>query len=260
MKAKFVKVWDKRRLGRIPFIVLQVEESDTFLTQANFNPGYKFIIQAWYNRVGAAGGHSFNPYYYNERARDQSQKIDTAEADVLGFYLGNIRNIHDIPENLYTEKFWDAIWTSHSSRKDKYEGDEDYYKLLLTSGLTSAAMMLEQLDVAVNCIQTEETPLSLSQNTLEWMEDLAAANDHIRKQYERMGFDIHEMEQRIRCIVIDKENLSIKDDYWSTNNNSTIANYLWLPFDEMPSNMFQAFVGTHDDYRGLQILDLSVYS
>ena len=257
MRAKFVRVWDYSRGGSIPFIVLQVEESDTFLTRANFNPGYKFIIQAWYNRVGAAGGHKFNPYY-NENVQEKSRKIDTNEADALGFYLGGISNIYDIPENLYTENFWDVVWTSRSIREDKYEGDEDYYKLLLTTGFSSVAMMMDQVESVMDSMRNDETPISV--NTNEWMEMLTVANNKMRKQYDRMGFDINEMTQRISYVVVDKKNLSIIEDYWSSNNERNIAEYLWLPFDEMPSDVFQEFIDVHDDYRYMQILDLNNYS
>ena len=35
MKTKFVNVWDNRRWGYIGYIILQVEESDIFLTEKN---------------------------------------------------------------------------------------------------------------------------------------------------------------------------------------------------------------------------------
>ncbi len=73
MKTKFVNVWDNIRFGYIGFIVLQVEETDKFLVEKNFNPGYKFIIQAWYNHVGATGGHTFIPSH-RESVQEKSVK------------------------------------------------------------------------------------------------------------------------------------------------------------------------------------------
>ena len=36
MKTKFVNVWDNRRWGYIGYIILQVEESDIFLTEKKY--------------------------------------------------------------------------------------------------------------------------------------------------------------------------------------------------------------------------------
>ncbi|SPF46638.1 conserved hypothetical protein [Candidatus Desulfosporosinus infrequens] len=257
MKAKFVKVWDNRRFGYIPFIVLQVEETDTFLTKANFNPGYKFVIQALYSHVGAAGGHKFNPFYYKESVQDRSQKIETNEADALGFYLGNIDNIHNIPDNLYTEKFWDAVWTSQELKDEEYEGDEDYYKLLLTTGISSMAMSISELDGVLANLQTMESPIF--KNTSEIVEALTAANNSMRERYKQMGWDIDEKSQVVKCLVVDKNDLSVINAWCATGNNITIADYLWLPFDEMPLDVFHEFNKVNEDYSGLQILDLSMY-
>lgn len=133
MKTKFIKVWDNRRFGYMNYIVLQVEKNDKFLLEAHFNPGYKFIIQAVYNNVGAAGGNEFNPYY-GERVREISRKIDSTEADVLGFYLQNVDNIYDIPNTLYTENIWNVVYTDHYKDNDDDDYDtENCYKVLISS-------------------------------------------------------------------------------------------------------------------------------
>lgn len=137
MKSKFVKVWDDHRFGYVKYIVLEVEENDKFLTEANFNPGYKFIIQALYHHVGAAGGHEFNPYY-GERVRKISRKIESTEADVLGFYLQNVNDIYDIPDTLYTEKIWNVVRTDHDHEEDNYDV-EDCYKVLVDGGIDGKA-------------------------------------------------------------------------------------------------------------------------
>jgi hypothetical protein len=135
MKVKFVKVWDDLRWGYVKHIVLQVEPSDTFLTEENFNPGYKFIITAQYKQVGAAGGHSFNPYY-GERVRKVSRAIDATESDVLGFYLTQIKDIYDIPQELYTDTFWGVVRTDgygkEGDREELYSDSGSYYKVLHT--------------------------------------------------------------------------------------------------------------------------------
>lgn len=131
MKSKFIRVWDDYRFGYFNFIVLQVEEYDVFLLKAGLNVGYKIIVNAQHKFVGAAGGNSFNPYY-GERVRKVSGKIDSTEADVLGFYLTNINDIYDMPEELYTEEFWDVVRTdSYSQDKDEIDF-ENCYKCLIT--------------------------------------------------------------------------------------------------------------------------------
>jgi hypothetical protein len=120
MKTKFVNVWDDRRWGYVGFIVLQVEETDKFLVEKNFNPGYKFVIQACYNHVGAAGGHTFIPSY-GEGIQKKSRKIETNEADVFGVYLSNIKDIYDIPDELDTKNFWGIMNTKREDGKEDEE-------------------------------------------------------------------------------------------------------------------------------------------
>lgn len=131
MKAKFVNVYDEGEYGRVPFIILEVEEQDMFLKKAGFSKGYKFLVQAINHRVGGAGGLFFNPYY-GERTREMSKKIDTTEADVLGFYLKSVKDIYDIPEELYTENFWNVVRTDHYGKRDDVDYElKNCYKALV---------------------------------------------------------------------------------------------------------------------------------
>lgn len=130
MKSKFVTVKNDSHLGYGHFIVLQVEETDKKLLDAGLNVGYKIIINARHKMVGAAGGNEFIPSH-GSRTRDVSKKIDTTEADVLGFYLTSVKNIYDIPDELDTESFWDIVFTDRNE-DDQIDdfANECYYKVL----------------------------------------------------------------------------------------------------------------------------------
>ncbi|MBV7271638.1 hypothetical protein JMF89_04080 [Clostridiaceae bacterium UIB06] len=157
MKNRFVKVWDDRRFGYMKYIVLEVEKNDKFLLEAGFDPGYKFIIQAVYDRVGAAGGHEFNPYY-GERVRKISHKINSTEADVLGFYLQNVDNIYDIPNTLYTENIWNVVRTDGYCEEDDDYDAENCYKVLLASLLDT--------NKASDCLFIDKETLEVVSGTL----------------------------------------------------------------------------------------------
>lgn len=130
MKSKFVTVKNDSYGGYGHFIVLQVEETDKKLLDAGLNVGYKIIINARHKMVGAAGGNEFIPSH-GSRTRKVSKKIDTTEADVLGFYLTSVKNIYDIPDELDTESFWDIVFTDWNidDQIDDFTND-GYYKVL----------------------------------------------------------------------------------------------------------------------------------
>lgn len=130
MKSKFVTVKNDSHWGYGYFIVLQVEETDKKLLDAGLNIGYKIIINARHKMVGAAGGNEFIPSH-GSRTRKVSKKIDTTEADVLGFYLTSVKNIYDIPDELDTESFWDIVFTDwdKDGQIDDFTND-CYYKVL----------------------------------------------------------------------------------------------------------------------------------
>lgn len=130
MKSKFVTVKNDSHWGYSHFIVLQVEETDKKLLDAGLNVGYKIIINARHKMVGAAGGNEFIPSH-GSRTRKVSMKIDTTEADVLGFYLTSVKNIYDIPDELDTESFWDIVITDLylDDQIDDFTND-GYYKVL----------------------------------------------------------------------------------------------------------------------------------
>lgn len=235
MKVKFVKVWDDLKFGYVKHIILQVEESDTFLTEENFNPGYKFIISAVYHGVGAAGGHDFNPYHGN-RVRDISQKIDYTESDVLGFYLQKVKNIYDIPEELHTNSFWDVVRTDGYGDRDKelYENNDMYYKVLHTSIYDLKELYTKLLDM-----QNEKGGLLKEKGI-----DLEAIINEHEKWDERLNIiykktgNNSETRKSIKFAIINKESLVIVNDKWSTSNDGIIADYLWCPYEELPDYLW----------------------
>lgn len=244
MKVKFVRVWDDRRWGYVKHIILQVEESDTFLTEENFNSGYKFVIQAVYHQVGAAGGHDFNPYHGN-RVRDLSTKIDSTESDVLGFYLGKIKDIYDIPQDLYTDSFWNVVRTDGYSRsnKDYYDDCDSYYKVLHTSIYSydelceklleiknSKDEFFDKLDIDIDLI------LKRNQEHFDRLDEITR----------KFGATPKKPSKSIRFAIIDKESLEIVNDTWSTSAQSTIADYLWCPCDEIPDSLWQKVIDKND--------------
>lgn len=247
MKVKFIKVWDYSKFGYVKFIILQVEETDYFLTEANFNPGYKFIIQAMYNRVGAAGGHNFNVYHGN-RVRNISQKIETTEADVLGFYLQNVSNIYDAPEELNTENIWDVVLTDRYSRVDEDEIDDieylenNVYKVLTTSIYESSQELTDNLINTLNSLNDSKYNSGL--NIDEIKEMIHESNERL----ERWGVDLKKTSRTIKFLLIDKNNFEVINSKSSSKNESIIADYLWLPCEELPIGMWNKVVEVNEGY------------
>lgn len=50
----------------------------------------------------------------------------------------------------------------------------------------------------------------------------------------------------ISFAVIDKESLEIVNDVWSTSVQSTIADYLWCPCDEIPDSLWEKVIDKND--------------
>lgn len=249
MKAKIVKVWDDIKFGSVMFIVLQVEECDRALTSRNFDPGYKIIVQAIYHRVGAAGGHEFIPYY-DTRVSEVSQKIDTVEADVLGFYLNSVKDIHDIPSELHTRDFWRVSRTARNAEDDDYEtGPDSCYKLLLVNEHS----LLEQTEWLYKALDNLDSH-DILEGTPGRYSDMSAA---LRKSNEDMEkrLNIGEDEKRrrrkdIRLVYINKESLEeLGSERTISSPECTIANYLWLPHEELPREKWEDFIGTHSFER-----------
>lgn len=237
MKVKFVNVWDGSRLGYVKHIVLQVEESDTFLTEANFDPGYKFIITAVYHNVGAAGGHNFNPYHGN-RARKLSRIIDYTESDVLGFYLDKVTDIYDIPQNLYTDTFWDVARTDghdERSREELYSNSDSYFKVLHTGIYSFKELSAKLLDIAdeLKGELSEEVKGIVVRNE-RWMERMSELSAFSGKR----GRPAEERKS-IRLAIIDKNSLECVSDGWSTSAQTIVADYLWCPCDELPESIWE---------------------
>ncbi|URN93090.1 MAG: hypothetical protein NAG76_14725 [Candidatus Pristimantibacillus lignocellulolyticus] len=245
MKIKFVNVWDNRRWGYIGFIVLQVEETDKFLTEKNFNPGYKFVIQALYNHVGAAGGHTFIPSH-RQGIQEKSRKIDTNEADVLGLYLSNIKDIYDIPDDLYTKNFWGIMNTKREDNKDDTELEcpcDEYYKVVFKREIKSfnhMASLFEKPSDLLNEIFDDDLINSIQNSTRK-----------LRNEMIRMGADLNEESFRVYYGYVNKKTLEIKNVYWqlgTRSNEGVINKYLWTPNDEMPRELWDEVKRINEDH------------
>lgn len=241
MKCRFVNVWDDSRAGRVRFIVLQVEETDTFLTKVNFNPGYKFIIQATYHRVGAAGGHTFIPYY-GESVQKISQKLDSVESDILGFYLSYINDIYDVPENLYTDNFWNVI---HTVQNDNYEDEfdnDDYYKALILQHRQS-----------FNSMRTQLESLSLKNISSDFCTSIMEANQKMADFLTRIDADLDQEHDDLTILFINKQSLKIdgyEKIYGFSDEKSIIAKYLWLPNEEITPECWERVKEKETQYYG----------
>lgn len=235
MKTKFVNVWDDLRFGYIGFIVLQVEETDTFLVEKNFNPGYKFVIQAFYNRVGAAGGHTFIPSY-GEGIQKRSRKIDTNEADVFGLYLSNTNDIYDIPDDLYTKNFWRILSTKREDDNDDEAIDcpcDEYYKVAFKRRLESFNQLSSLFE--------KDNALLIEIFGEEHMNALQTTTSKIRDDMIRMGVDLDEESIRVYFGYVNKKTLEMKKVYsqlGTKSNEGVINKYLWIPNDEMPRELW----------------------
>lgn len=235
MKTKFVNVWDNTRFGYIGFIVLQVEETDKFLVEKNFNPGYKFIIQARYNHVGAAGGHTFIPSY-RESVQDKSRKIETIEADVFGLYLSNVKDIYDIPDELDTQKFWGIVNTKSDCEEAEVEIEypcDEYFKVAYKRRSLSFNYMISLFekpdDFLYECLSIEQ------------IEDLQNSNRKLQNKMIQMGADLDQESLRVYYGYVNRRSLELKGVYWQigTNSNESVINkYLWIPNDEMPKELW----------------------
>ncbi|MED3554291.1 hypothetical protein [Cytobacillus praedii] len=240
MKTKFIKVWDDQKFGYVKFIILQVEETDKFLTDANFNPGYKFIVQALYNNVGAAGGYNFNAYHGN-RTRNLSKKINTTEADVLGFYLQNVPDIHKAPDELHTEKIWDVVRTNNFSKEDLNNNDENCYKVLITSIYENSQELFDNTLKALNNLEGNDYFDNL---------DLEALRKKLKDDYkwlENIGVNHREPTRHVKLALIHKDTLK-EVSCRSSSTESIIADYLWLPNDELPYNLWPEIVNLNEGY------------
>lgn len=247
MKCKFVKVWDSSRMGRVGFIILQVEECDTFLTEANFHPGYKFIIQASYHNVGAAGGYRFIPHYH-ESARETSQKLNTVESDLLGFYLSYVDDIYDLPEDLYTDNSWDTIYTVPKDHGRKGFDSEHYYKALILQHLPDFNRMYE----ALASVEPDLRDSVFGSETAhaEFME----MTDRMADSLKEWGHNPDEERVRLIILFIRKDSLKIEHaDYVISHSDgkSIIAKYLWLPNEAISQDCWkivQAHTAREDEY------------
>lgn len=231
MKTKFINVWDAEKSGYVGFIILQVEESDIFLTERDFNPGYKFIVQASYHHVGAAGGHKFIPAY-GESVRDKSQKIRTTEADVLGFYLSEVKDIYELPDDLNTEKFWNVLHTTgnNNSIDEKYD-IEDYYKVLYKYTLKSWKSLREDIfsdKKQVSEILGEDM-LKLLHEMDEKIMKMAKWNKELDNECEQVWF-----------AYVDKKTLMVQGSgIIFASKEKIISDYLWKPNTPLPKEYWE---------------------
>lgn len=255
MKSKIVNVWDQRRFGQVCFIVLQVEETDRELRKWNFNTGYKFIIQALYKQVGATGGHEFIPAY-GTRTQDTSCKMNTVEGDVLGFYLSSVKDIYDIPDELYTENFWNIVYTDNKKEK-KYDNDK-YYKTLFCNHIKSfnerkkelnqlfekdssgrLNNLLESINAAMDDQEEKFKMLDTDFSTI--FKGMKETLEKDEERFKRIGGNLDESYDKYSICFIDKETLEIIETtrYGTNDNEETIAEYNWLPNDVIPDNVLK---------------------
>ncbi len=233
MKTKFVNVWDNRRWGYIGYIILQVEESDIFLTEKNFNPGYKFIIQAWYNNVGAAGGHTFIPSH-GESVQEKTRKISTNEADVLGLYLSNVDDIYNIPDELHTEKFWGIVYTKMdvSEELELNFPYDNYYKVayrIKTPSWNKNIESLDRLTETCSSVFSKDTLCALN-DTIKWMTEIPKS----------INADLDSEHTHVKYGYINKETLKLEwETYCSCSKETIINEYLWDPHDELPVELWE---------------------
>lgn len=252
MKAKFVKVWDDSNCGYVNFIILQVEESDTFLTEARFNPGYKFIIEATYKRVGAAGGNKFSTYPDNH-VRKLSKKIDSTEADVLGFCINKAEDIYDIPDELHTESFWDVVRCNYDNYNDYNDFEEDcYYKAIISSEEISLNERFNKLKEITKYSNENSDFLE----TID-LEKIIEINDNLEKNFKMINSNFDEKHRRIYLLFIDKKTLKIESNSYCTNQNSKIADYLWLQNEELPLDLWVNVQKINDGYDFYKIYNLN---
>ncbi|EDT74244.1 hypothetical protein [Clostridium butyricum] len=248
MKAKVIKVWDDLRFGCIPFIVLEVDQNDKLLLENGFKEKYRFIVQAINHRVGAAGGYSFDPYR-DERVRKISNKINTTEADVLGFYLSNVDDIYNIPNELFTENFWGVVRTDGYS--EERESDSEYeinsetcYKVLIES----EPIIIEE--------QINDIEDILNKGTVFNSIDYKNLFEKILKEYEEektynnargITSNTPIRSERISIDLIDKKTLE-RITSEESNKESIIAKYLWLPQDVLPEELWSEVKDKNEDY------------
>lgn len=247
MKAKIVKVWDDSEFGSIMFIVLQVEECDRALTSRNFDPGYKIIVQAIYHKVGAAGGHEFIPYY-DTRVSEVSQKIDTVEADVLGFYLNSVKDIYEIPSELHTRDFWRVSRTAREAEDEDYETRPDScYKLLLVNG-HSLQERTDSLFEALDYLGSHDVLEGMAGQYSDISVALRKSNEDMEKRLNIGEVERKKRRKDMRLVFINKESLE-EMGCMRTSAKRTIAEYLWLPHEELPREKWEDFIGTHNFER-----------
>lgn len=257
MKTKFVNVWDASHSGYIGFIVLQVEETDRFLVEKNFNPGYKFIIQALYNNVGAAGGHTFIPSH-REGIQEKSRKIETNEADVFGLYLSNIKDIYDIPNELYTKNFWGIMNTKIENYTEDEEinySDDEYYKVAfkrIRPSFNQVVSMFEESNDLFGEILSKEQIIALQNDTKK-----------LQKKMIKWGNDMDKETLQVYYGYVNKKSLELKGVYWqigTNGNESVIDKYLWIPNDEMPKEIWDEVKQINEDNDDISRDDELYYS
>lgn len=240
-------------------IVLQVEETDEFMINIGYNPGYKIIIQTYGRKIGAAGGYKFNPYY-GENVQKVSQKIDCNESDVLGFYLDNIDDIYELPLELNTKEFWNVLISSkekeaalnfRDSLMDDYGIDESnanyYYKIL-----HSSEMQFQTISEEISFFQDTLSKLNTED---DWVKDLNSYFEREKKIFQKSDDTI--LEKDINFAIINKQTLELVENKWSTNRKGLIADYLWCPCPVLPGDLWEELKGKNEELRFRRIFDLN---
>lgn len=251
MKMKYLKITTDNGRGVVKHIILQVEETDTFIIQGGIDPGYKIIIDCTKHRVAAAGGHNFNPFY-NESARDVSCKLTSNESDLLGVYLSYCNDIDDMPDQIDVDKFWDIIYAS-SHNKNTYninrkieklydEGilkeERKYYKVLYKNQekYNSYQEYAEELKNALNeVIQSEESSSELKEALPAVLKDVKWIENQEGKP-----------ETHYTYAIVDAENLEQLEAFYSIPSDYTLADYVWCRFEILPISLWNEFANKND--------------
>lgn len=259
MKMKYITVASDGGWGAVKHIILQVEDTDTFITSNGIDPGYKIIIDCTKHHFSAAGGHTFNPYH-NESARKKSRTLSENESDVLGFYLSQVDDIDSLPDKIESKKFWNVVF---SNSKRNHEEDcfdtfceridnmynntheldfsKKYYKVLYTDKVQYKTLR-NVLDNAKNYTSM------ISEFNDDLSEQILKALKETEERSQRIGTLDSELKPAIYFSIIDSETYKEVDRYWCNHSDKTIADYLWCQFDELPLEEWDKYEDKNDLY------------
>lgn len=265
MKMKYVNISSDRGFGIVKHIVLQIEETDTFITSSGIDPGYKILIDCTKHRISATGGHTFNPYH-GESALKKSRKMDANESDILGFYVGNVKDIDLLPDEIDYDMFNDLVFTSYRgedetprsfaeeienlySLKNKLDHDKKYLKVIYGNKqkYNSVREMFDEVKMAIDKLST------MNNDDVPEIKALINSGEHF---FDEKGFLEKKPKVQVNFGIVESESLLQIHDFWSTNSKSIVADYIWCRFDALPQEKWTEFSKKNDLSRS-ELLDIS---